>query len=101
MKTACKKHNPEIHDCIERIVNAFKHDMIKMPRKDQESRITLACWQVDNILIRTALVKYHPQDHAPRWELVVEHHRYDLACGECGNFYRDKVIEEALKLGAL
>ena len=97
MSAACKKHKLEIHDWIEKIIT-FKHNTSKVPCEDQK-RITLTCAQVDNILLRTALVKYHSEDHAPEWEPVVERHIYDLACGTCGNFYRDKVIEEARKLG--
>lgn len=101
MKTACRKHKQEIHDCIEKIIKTFKHDIVHVPRKAKEPRVILACTQVDNILVRTALVKYHPNDHEPEWESVVYRHRHDLMCGKCGNSFTNKVIEEARKLGVL
>lgn len=103
MKTACmgKKHKIEVHDCMEKIINAFKHDMIQVPRKEQEPRIILACTQVDDILAYAALMKYHPTDHKIEWESVVYHHRHDLMCGKCGNSFTNKVIDEARKLGVL
>jgi len=101
MKNECKEHEKRIHHCIENIINTFKHDTLLVPQKDHEPRITVSCEQVDGILRNAGGMRYHPTDHEPEWEDVVYKHRPTLACGKCGNFFTNKVIEEARKLGLL
>ncbi|OGD23749.1 hypothetical protein A2Z10_01795 [Candidatus Azambacteria bacterium RBG_16_47_10] len=101
MESVCKKHEKRIHHCIENIINTFKQDVLLVPNKDQEPRITVSCKQVDVILVYAAAAKYHPADHAPEWESVVYKHHPDLACEKCGNFFTNIVIERARKLQIL
>lgn len=101
MENACKTHEKAIHHCIENIINTCKHDMLQMPHKDQPLHISVSCGQTDSILMRAAKAKYHPIDHSPEWESVVYKHRPTLACGKCGNFFTNIVIETARELKLL
>lgn len=100
----CKggKHQQFIHDCIEKIINGFRHDMNKhVPHKDHMPHIMVTCAQADSILAYASEAVFHRKDHKPVWESVVSEHKHDLTCKECGGFFTNLVIEQARKKGIL
>lgn len=102
MQIICTKHQKDIHRCVERIINTFKQDMIRMLRhEDQEPPITVSCGQVDTILVHAAYIAHRSSDHMPEWQAGIYNHRPGIACGKCGIVFTNRVIEEARRLGVL
>ena len=103
MQSICTKHEKKIHKCVEEIINTFKKEMFEEPHEDQEpNSAVVTCAQVESILAYAASAGYHQlEHHEPRWEAVIYMHRPGIACGKCGVFFTNRVLEEARRLGVL
>lgn len=103
MECRSEKHGADIHDCVEKIINGYRHDMNKhVPHKYHSPHIMVTCAQVDVILAyASSEAAFHRKDHVVAWESVVYQHKHDLACEKCGNFFTNMVIEKARELRIL
>lgn len=101
-KRMCANHAHAIHDCIEKIINGFRHERSKfLPHKDRLPHMMASCRQVDVMLAQASEAVFHRKDHEPVWESIVFQHGHALVCTACGGFFTDSIIEAAKKLKIL
>lgn len=95
-------HTKEIHECVEKIINAYRQDMdTHAPKIQRSPHIALVCRDVNRILGDVIDRAAHHKGHTVVWHSSIFGQGHALTCGTCAASFNNMVIEMARKLKKL